>query len=604
MRGGAEATVHATRLYLEDLAPDKAVLELDFINAFNSIHRDKVLAAVLEHSPGLYPFVHFVYSSPSSLFWSDRTVDSAEGVPQGDPLGPLLFCLCIHDLGAQFRSELALLYLDDGTLGGNVEDLKHDLEVVMQVGELIGLSLNSGKSEVICGNEETAAPFVSLLPNAKHVNPCDASLLGSSVGNIFSINNILEEKTALHKKMGDRLVHLSSHDAILLLKHSFAIPKLLNNLRTSPCFLSPALEVYDKTLRSIVSGITNIHFEESDSAWLQATLLVKLGGLGVRSAVQLAPSAFLASAAASSDLVHHIVPPTLQSSPIPFVEEAERQWSVGDSVSPPEGTARCRQKVWDTIKTKILADALLDGARDSRERARLLASRARESGVWLNVLPISSVGLCITIRVAVGLRLGAHLCRPHTCWQCSAEVDSVATHGLSCRWSEGRHHRHVAVNDIIHRALSSAKRPSCLEPSGLYCSDGKHPDGISVVPWKSGKLLVWDATCPDTFAPSYEMSATSEAGAVAALAEVRKEAKYTSLCSTHVFTPVAIETSGVFGSKSLSFIRELGRRIVHVTAEVNSTNYLMQRLAMAVQCGNSAAVLGTMGTSASLYGPP
>ena len=27
--------------------------------------------------------------------------------------------------------------------------------------------------------------------------------------------------------------------------------------------------------------------------------------------------------------------------------------------------------------------------------------------------------------------------------------------------------------------------------------------GVSIVPWKSGKLLVWDATCPDTFAPSY-----------------------------------------------------------------------------------------------------
>ena len=189
----------------------------------------------------------------------------------------------------------------------------------MQVGESIRLSLNSGKSEVICGNEETAAPFASLFPNAKRVNPSDASLLVSSVGNISSINNILEEKTALLKKMGDRLVHLSSHDAILLLKHSFAIPKLLYNLRTLPCFYSPALEVYDKTLRSIVSGITNIHFEESDPAWQQATLPVKLGGLGVRSAVQLAPSAFLASAAASSDLVHHIVPPTLQSSPIPLV---------------------------------------------------------------------------------------------------------------------------------------------------------------------------------------------------------------------------------------------------------------------------------------------
>ena len=99
------------------------------------------------------------------------------------------------------------------------------------------------------------------------------------------------------------------------------------------------------------------------------------------------------------------------------------------------------------------------------------------------------------------------------------------------------------------------------------------------------------------------MSATSEPGTVAALAEVWKEAKYTSLCSTHVFTPVAIETSGVFSPKSLSVIRELGWRIVHVTSEVNSSNYLMQRLAVAVQRGNRAAVLGTMGTSESLYGP-
>ena len=249
VRGGAEAAVYATRLYLEDLAPDKAVLKLDFRNAFNSIHRDKVLAAVLEHSPELYPFVHSVYSSPSSLFCSDRTIANQDH----DSLGPLLFCLCIHDLGAQLWSELALLYLDDGTLGGSVEDLKHDLEVVMQVGESTGLSLNLGKSEVICGNEETAAPFASLLPNAKRANPSDASLLGSSVGNISSINNILEEKTALLKKMGNRLVHLSFHDTILLLKHSFAIPKLLYNLRTSPCFPSPALEVYDKTLRSIIS---------------------------------------------------------------------------------------------------------------------------------------------------------------------------------------------------------------------------------------------------------------------------------------------------------------------------------------------------------------
>ena len=152
------------------------------------------------------------------------------------------------------------------------------------------------------------------------------------------------------------------------------------------------------------------------------------------------------------------------------------------------------QKAWDTIKVMGIADHLLENASDTRSRARLLAASTKEAGAWLNTLPISSLGLRMddaTIRVAIGLRLGSSLCRPHSCAHCGAEVDHLATHGLSCRWSEGRHHRHAALNDIIHRTLMSAHIPSRLEPSGIFRSDGKRPDGITVVPWKSGKLLVW-----------------------------------------------------------------------------------------------------------------
>ena len=121
----------------------------------------------------------------------------------------------------------------------------------------------------------------------------------------------------------------------------------------------------------------------------------------------LAPSAFLASAAASSDLVHHIVPPTLQGSPIPHVDVA---W--------PEGETRCSQKAWDTIKATAMADHLLSDVSDPRSRARLHAS-FQSKGVWC--LPISSLGLRMddnTIRVAIDLRLGVQLCRPHTCHHC------------------------------------------------------------------------------------------------------------------------------------------------------------------------------------------
>ena len=172
-------------------------------------------------------------------------------------------------------------------------------------------------------------------------------------------------------------------------------------------------------------------------------------------------------------------------------------------------------------------------------------------------------------------------------------MDEFATHGLSCRFSRGHHSRHAAVNDIVQRSLAAAKVPSHLEPSGLYRSDGKRPDGATIVPWKMGKLLVWDVTCVDTLAPSHRVLATRGAGVVADEAEHHKKLKYSNLDSTPLFTPVAIETLGAMGKEALSFLKELGYRILASTCEPQAYQLLVQRGAVAVQRGNAAAVLGT-----------
>ena len=72
-----------------------------------------------------------------------------------------------------------------------------------------------------------------------------------------------------------------------------------------------------------------------------------------------------------------------------------------------------------------------------------------------------------------------------------------------------------------------------------------------------------DTTCPDTLAPSsYQCQATSAAGIVASAAEEKKACKYAMLELAYCFVPVAIETLGAFGPKTLSFMKELGRRIM------------------------------------------
>ena len=133
------------------------------------------------------------------------------------------------------------------------------------------------------------------------------------------------------------------------------------------------------------------------------------------------------------------------------------EWSqLGHNQLPLSAPASLLQKNWDIPVVEAVADNLLTNAPHERARARLLASAIKESGAWLNAIPLSSCGLCMdneTIRVAIGLRLGAPLCHPHQCQHCGSEVgtefDELATHGLSCRSSEGHIPQHTAINDII-----------------------------------------------------------------------------------------------------------------------------------------------------------
>ena len=65
--------------------------------------------------------------------------------------------------------------------------------------------------------------------------------------------------------------------------------------------------------------------------------------------------------------------------------------------------------------------------------ARLLATAQRESGSWLNALPVSSLGTLLdseSFRVAIALRVGADVCVPHFS-RCGGRMDSRGLHGLS-----------------------------------------------------------------------------------------------------------------------------------------------------------------------------
>ena len=166
-------------------------------------------------------------------------------------------------------------------------------------------------------------------------------------------------------------------------------------------------------------------------------------------------------------------------------------------------------------------------------------------------------------------------------------------HGLSCKKGGGKHHQHVALNDVFHRALAAAGILSTLELSGLVRSDGKRPDGITYTPWAQGRPLVWDVTVPDTLAASYMLIATRNSGAVTEMAEKKKESKYSHLTHSYIFSPLAIESLGAMGPKSLALICDLGDRIWNYSGNERSS-FLRQRLSVAVQRGSAFLISNTL----------
>ena len=105
------------------------------------------------------------------------------GVQKGYQLGPLLFCLAINRHCEQLRYPLHVMYLDDVSVGGPMDDVLHDLDVIKPA-ENLGLFFNYSKCEVICHNDAVRCHIIVALPGARVVDPERVCLLESPLRNV------------------------------------------------------------------------------------------------------------------------------------------------------------------------------------------------------------------------------------------------------------------------------------------------------------------------------------------------------------------------------------------------------------------------------------
>ena len=293
---GSELLIHHIQLLLDQNA-DWVVLKTDVKNAFNSISRRAVADRLASHFPSIFPHFQQMYGLRGSLvFASDSgpiVLSSEEGVHQGDPLGPVLFAVGIHDSISRLQEShpdvVVLAYLDDVFIIGLESSSLKAFDQLKSSFSDLHLIVADHKCEIFSRKTTFTSESQQL--------PCRSDgtiILGSPIGSDDFVSDSCLKLASKGKELCNKISALEDPQcALLLLRHCHATN--LNHLGRTILseLLSRAASLHDDMTKStFMSSLILNHL--SLAQWQQATLPIRLGGFGVPLPSSVVDASFLA----------------------------------------------------------------------------------------------------------------------------------------------------------------------------------------------------------------------------------------------------------------------------------------------------------------------
>ena len=198
--------------------------------------------------------------------------------------------------------DLAVFYLDDGVVAGDVSAVSATLLHVQQRAASFRLCLNLAQCAVVTPGRAGAADFAAALP-ATLLRTHDGNdrvlhnfeFLGASVGDDTFVAEHTRARVQKAMPLLDAIAKLPDPQvALRLLRACAGHARLVHSMRCNPPLpQQAALDHFDCLVRGCFSSFAGLHLEQSQ--WLQATRSLSQAGLGLRSASLDAPAAYMAS---------------------------------------------------------------------------------------------------------------------------------------------------------------------------------------------------------------------------------------------------------------------------------------------------------------------
>ena len=611
-RGGVDAVAHAVSTALA-VDPLNVVLSVDMANAFNTVNREAVFAAVQDRMPRLLPVVQWAYGAPSALHIVGAPEDTEPvlsqcGVRQGDPLGPLLFALALQgplEKAVEAVPEASFIaYLDDCNVVGHPGALKQAFRRLCGRGphsvRSIGLTVRRSKCGVHGGDVEQCAQLASELGVA-HMQE-GITVVGVPLGSESYKASILTKRADKVVGLVEKLsaLPLAKQSQFLLLRMSLAV-RLVHLQRTVQWeTLAPSTRRVEQAVLTAAAGIFRLPVGQGPSGAAPASgpevgqlaLPIRHGGFGLRATSELEATAAFLSGAASAQLLLTEGPQQFRPLEGPDAASLRGHWQrVFDDCATvcrwPQSArnmdaeavrlvlplaqrdvARC---VGDRSGAAFLAACDCNVAPGKRAAARMRSAAGAPASAWLMSTPGTTTTIGDTTFVVSGRhRMGLGVpttVSPPPC-QCGAGCAATPDHAMVCKSvAKMTMMRHNNVASAVRRVICRASCPSSMEPSYRRFRSQTQQGGnegqrrgdiLAVLP--DGKISIVDVVVTHPAGRSVAAQACARTGAAAKKAEDGKVREFRRFgdAGQYDFVPFAVESYGRLGVSAQKFLQALG----------------------------------------------
>lgn len=603
--GGVEALVHAVRSALA-ADPDAALLTVDMANAYNTVDRSALFAAVQRHVPSLLAYVQWSYGAPTDLHIVGASADTAPvssctGLRQGDTLAQFLFGLVLQPVLERTRDAApavaVLAIADDANLVGTTDSLRAAFRVLTgaEGAAGIGLRVQQRKCAITAGPLHAVAQLAAEL-GVQH-RPEGVTVCGTPIGTDAFVLDALSQRADAVIAQVDKLMRLpaTKQAQFILLRSSLSL-RMAHLLRTVPWeLLGPSTRRVEHAITQAAAALFQLPTRGGGAGGRtaeQLALPLRHAGFGLRVVTPVeADAAHVAGAskaqAAMKEGLESCKPfegalrPVLLATWLRVFDAAaaDCEWEPSARDLPAEFVREVlplaqrlvSRVIGDRAGADFLAACDVDTAEGRRDAARIRSAGNGPASAWLTALPVtpvmqlSNADFVMAGRHRLGLGVASPVDMPPC--PCSSGDSALPDHAMSCNKYAGeasmRHNSTTSVwRQAMRRAgISTSGEPlySSLAPEGARGAAGnRRGDILAVMP--DGRSIVFDCVVTHPAAASYVRDAAHTDGSAAAKAELRKQRAFDEFApgSAYEFRPLAVESYGRLGTVASRFLSELG----------------------------------------------